>query len=88
MARWAIWSQVGFAVIGLVASLADRGAAPRYLFPPLAVLVVCFWSALVLPPFVIISGLWRRPVTGQVMEVFATIGLAYATMFVLWPLVQ
>lgn len=88
MARWAIWSQVGFAVIGLVATLADQGAAPRYLFPPQVVLALCFLSPLVIPPFVIISGWRRKPVTGQVMAAIATIGLAYATMFVLWPLVQ
>ena len=88
MARWAIWSQVGFAVVGCVATLADQGDVPRYLFPPQAVLMLCFWSVLALPPFVIISGRRRKPGSGQVVEAFAAIGLALTTLYALLPLVQ
>jgi hypothetical protein len=88
MARWAIWSQVGFAVVGGVATLADQGDVPRYLFPPQAVLMLCSWSALALPPFVIIGGWRRQPGTGQAVEAVATVGVALTTLFALLPLVQ
>lgn len=88
MVRWVIWSQVGFALIGVVATLADQGAAPRYLFPPQPILALCFCSALAFPIIVLRRGRRRKPGTGQTGEAVASIGLALTTMFALFPLVQ
>jgi hypothetical protein len=83
-----IWSQVGFALIGLVATLADQGAAPRYLFPPQPVLMLCALSAFTGPAVVVSGGRRRKPGSGQLGEAAASVGLALATMFALFPLVQ
>jgi hypothetical protein len=88
MARWAIWSQVGFAVVVVVATLADRGAVPRRLFPPQPVLLLGYFSSLVMPVAVIKSGARRKPGTGRVVEGVVTIALAVVTWFAFLPLVQ
>lgn len=88
MLRWVIWSQVGFAVIGLVATLADQGAVPRYLFPPQPILGLCALSAYTLPVVVLRLGRQRKPGSGQLREAVASIGLAVTTLFCLFPLVQ
>lgn len=88
MSRWAIWSQVGLAVIGLVATFADRGTVSRSLLPPQFVVVLCFMSVLVLPVAALESGRRRQPGGGRIVVGVATIGLALATLFALLPLVQ
>ncbi|MBX7135012.1 MAG: hypothetical protein K1X67_20285 [Fimbriimonadaceae bacterium] len=88
MARWAIWSQVGFAIVGTVATLADQGAVPRQLFPPQPVLILCYLSILVPPVVVLKSGGRRKPGTVRIMEGIVTLGLALTTWFALLPLVQ
>ncbi|WP_165074475.1 hypothetical protein [Paludisphaera rhizosphaerae] len=87
MTRWLIWSQVGFAVIGLVASLADQGRLPRHLCPPQFVLLACYVSVILLPALVLRAG-GQGKAAGRIVEGVVTIGLALATFFALLPLVQ
>jgi hypothetical protein len=49
MVRCVIWSQVALALVAFIATLADQGRVPSYLFPPQAVLAVCAFSVFILP---------------------------------------
>jgi hypothetical protein len=86
--RWVVWSQVGFAIISTVASLADRGMAPRNWFPPGPILWLCMLSIFVQPIVVLVMGRRRPPGSGQLREAFASIALAVTTLFALFPMVQ
>lgn len=88
MTRWAIWAQVGFAVVGLVATLADQGAIPRRLFPPQPVLLLCYLSILVMPVVVLACGGRRGPGLGRAAQGVVSLALALTTWFALLPLVQ
>ena len=88
MIRWLIWSQVGFVIISAVATLADHVVVSRSLFPPQAVLILCGWSAFIVPAFVVCRGRGRKAGTGQTIEVVASVGLGCATLFALLPLVE
>lgn len=88
MTRWLIWSQVGFAGIGFVATLADRGVVSHSCFPPQAVLTLCAWSAFIVPAIVLRSRCHRREGSGQTFAAIASVGLGFVTLFALLPLVQ
>lgn len=85
--RSLIWSQVGFAVVGLAASLADQGRLPRCPCPPQVVLLLCYASVFLLPVLVLGAG-GRGKAVGRIVEGVVTVGLALATLFALLPLVQ
>jgi hypothetical protein len=95
MTRWLIWSQVGFAIVCALATFADQGALSRSYSPPQVVILLsqvvimlCAWSALIVPSAVLYLGRRRKPGSGQTVEAIASVGLGFATLFALLPLVQ
>ena len=87
MVRRVIWFQVLLLIIAAIATLADRGIIPRYLFPSEGLLNVCYLFSLVLPIVVVITSLCK-PRLWAFVELATSMAILAATVFALLPAVQ
>ncbi len=88
MVRWLIWWQVAAAVMAAVASLADNGTIPHWLFPPPFVVGLCAWSSILSPMIVFWIGVFRGRPVRMMSPLIASIGLSLTTFFALMPSVS
>ena len=88
MARWLIWSQVGFVLLGIAASYGTRNVLPQYLFPAQPIFTFCALSAFVYPLTVLSLGRHRNRRTGQLWEFLASMAFSLMTLFVLMTMIQ